>query len=146
METPERRANLLEEFKGGVHAGLGDGEGVLAFFPWPHDRAGTEGIRAHAAESMPVGNREAQVLAHRLAVDHLIGVVMMESQRAGRSGAFVGNGLDAREMGLVGFHSEERVWGIWVSVRGREAIIAGHDTLPWQTENPKAGCLRVSGF
>src|SRR5690606_31632980 len=118
VKAPEWRANFLEEFKRSIHAHLGDGDGVLALFPRAHDGAGAERIRADAAERMPIGDREAQMLAHRLPVVHLVGIVMMERERVGRTGTLVGDGVDAGEMRLAGFlHGESERQGLAAKLR-----------------------------
>ena len=50
-----------------------------------------------AADRVPVGDREAQMVLHRLAVDELVGVVMLEGQRVLGGGPFVLDLGDARE-------------------------------------------------
>src|SRR6185312_2859062 len=105
VKTPEWGANFLKEFKSSVHADLRDRNRVGAFFPRTNDRTGTKWICPHAAKRVPVGNREAHVRAHRLAVDNLIGVIVAKSQRIGRTGAFVSDGIDPGKMRTRGFHS-----------------------------------------
>ncbi len=50
VETPEGSTDFLEEFEGGIHAILRDGELVFSFFPRTHDRAGAERIGTRATE------------------------------------------------------------------------------------------------
>ena len=89
VEAVERDAELLHELEGDADALLGHLDRVGAVFPRPHGAAGAERIAAHAAERVPVGDGEAQVLLHRLAFDHLVGVVMPEGERVLRVRAFV---------------------------------------------------------
>ena len=78
METPEGRLDLDEELEGGIHPRLGDGDGILALLPRADDGARTEWIGAYSAKRMPIGDGEAQVLLQRLAVDHLVRIVVLE--------------------------------------------------------------------
>ena len=107
VEAVERRADFLEKLEGGVHADLGDGDGVFALFPRADDGAGTERIGAGAAEGVPVGDGEAQVLLHGFAVDELGGVVVAKREGVGGAGAFVGDGLDFWEVSGGFFHRRE---------------------------------------
>jgi hypothetical protein len=109
--------DFLEKFEGCVHADLGDGDGILALLPRADDGAGTEGIGAGAAESVPVGDGEAQVLLHGFAVDDLGGVVVAEGERVGGAGALVGDGLDLGEVGGGFFHGKEEGKGRTVEER-----------------------------
>ena len=72
---------FCEELERRVHPALRDGDRVPALLPRAPDRARAEGIAADAAERVPVGDREAQALLQRHAVDHLVGVVVPEGQR-----------------------------------------------------------------
>ena len=65
---------------------------IGAVFPGPDGAAGAERVAAGAAERVPVAHGEAQVLPHRLAFDHLVGVVMAEGERVLRVRAFVLDG------------------------------------------------------
>ena len=94
----EWRFDLLEKFKRRIHPRLRHGNGVLALFPRPHDRARAERIGADAAERMPVGDREPHLVFHRPAVDHFGGIIMFERERVGAARAFVGNRLEFGEM------------------------------------------------
>ena len=64
-------------------------------------RADTEHIRAFCAHGMPVGHCKLQMLAHRLACDHFVGIVVAECQRIVRGLAFI---FDLREIGKISFH------------------------------------------
>ena len=62
-----------------------------------------EGVEARTTKGVPVGDAEAHVLGHRLAVDHLVGIVVAEGQRVGGAGTFKGDRrLHAGEPGLGG--------------------------------------------
>jgi hypothetical protein len=56
---------------------------------------------------MPVGDREAHVLLHRFAIDHLSGIVVAKSQGVLGARAFVSDGPDVLEMRFFG-HDQ---WG-----------------------------------
>ncbi len=120
METPEGRADLLIKLEGRVHAHLGDGKSVLRRrLPLAHDGAGTEGVRPRAAEGVPVGDAEAQVLGHGLAADFFVGVVVFERERVVALRALVGDLGETGEVldgfrGLGGFgHGVGWVQGGW---------------------------------
>ena len=89
VEAVERDAELLHELEGDADALDRHLDGVGAVLPRPHGAAGAERVAARAAEGVPVGDGEAQVLLHRLAFDLLVGVVVAEAERVGRIGAFV---------------------------------------------------------
>ena len=72
---------------------------VGAVLPGPDGAAGAERVAARAAEGVPVDDGEAQVVAHRLAVDHFVGVVVAEGERVLRFGPFV---LDLGTSGKYG--------------------------------------------
>ena len=65
-------------------------------------RAGAERIGAGAAERVPVDDAEPQVVAHRLAFDLFVGVVMPEGERVLGLGAFVADAFDFGKCGLHG--------------------------------------------
>ena len=58
--------------------------------------------RQLAAERVPVGDREPQMVLHRLAGDEFVGVVMLEGERVLGVGAFV---LDLFDVWECSFHS-----------------------------------------
>ncbi len=91
VEAIKRHAELFHELEGDADALAGHVHGIGAVFPGPDGAAGAERIAALAAEGVPVADREAQMLTHRLAFDNLVGVVMSKGQRVERLGAFVGN-------------------------------------------------------
>ena len=99
VEGVERRAELLEELEGDAGALLRVLDRRGAVVPGPEHGAGAERVRARAAEGVPVGHREAQVVAHRLAVDDLIGVVVLERERVPGRRTFVGDGGNVRKGG-----------------------------------------------
>ena len=68
---------------------LGVLDRVGAVFPGPDGRARRRTGRQRVAEGVPVDDGEPQVVLHRLAVDDLVGVVMLELQRVPRLRASV---------------------------------------------------------
>jgi len=53
-------------------------------------------VSSHCTEN----HGEAQVIAHRLAFDHFVSLVVFECERIFGPGPFVGDGLDVRECRL----------------------------------------------
>ena len=104
VETIKRCADFLEKLKGCIHANLGDGHGIFALFPRPYNRAWAKRIRAGAAECVPIGDGETQVLRHGLTVHDLGGIVVAEGEGIGAAGAFVGDRLDGRKVRSRFFH------------------------------------------
>ena len=74
-------AEFLHELEGRVDALDSHVEGIGAVFPGANRAAGAEGIAARAAKGVPVADGEAQVVAHRLAFDLLVRVVLAEGER-----------------------------------------------------------------
>ena len=74
-------AELLKELEGDFHPGLRVGQAPRAVIPRADRRPRSELVGQPVAEGVPVNHREPQVLAHRLAADHLLGVVVLELQR-----------------------------------------------------------------
>ena len=106
VETIKWRANFLEKLEGCIHANLGDRDGIFTLLPRPNDRSRAKRIRARAAERMPVGDGEAQVLRHGLTIDDLGGIIVAEGEGVGAAGAFVGDGLDSGKVRRRFFHEE----------------------------------------
>ena len=101
VEAVERRAELLEELEGHPHAVLGVLERIVARLPRADHGAGAERVAAGPAERVPVGHAEAEVVLHRLAFDHFVGVVTAEGERVLGLGTFVPNLGDVGEGGHV---------------------------------------------
>ena len=98
------RAQLLDELNRHPRALLRVGDGIGAVVPRAQHRAHAERIPAGAAERVPIDHRKAQVIAHRLALDHFVRVVMLESQRILRFRAFVADVFNFIECFGVRFH------------------------------------------
>src|SRR5690606_34933827 len=98
VEAPVRVAELLVELEGDVHAALGVVDGVGAVFPAAPDGAGAERVGADAAEGVPVRDRELQPVAHGLAADLLVGIVVLEREEILGFGTFVLDLADAGEI------------------------------------------------
>jgi hypothetical protein len=90
-----RHAEFLHELERDIDALERHLDGIGAVFPRAHGAAGAERVAAHSAERVPVAHREPQVLAHRLAFDQLVGVVVPVRERVGAVRAFV---LDLRHV------------------------------------------------
>ena len=93
----KRRAEFFDEFKSRAHAVL---RVLTDSVPSSHGRmhrARAERIAARAAKRVPVNDREAQMIAHRFALDDFVGVVMFEGERVFGFRAFVGDGPNLRE-------------------------------------------------
>ena len=95
VETVEAHAELLHELKRHRDPGDRPFEGVPAFFPGADHGRRAEGVAAGAAEGVPVGDGEPQVVAHRLPLDQGVGVVVTKRQHVLRSGALVADIWDA---------------------------------------------------
>ena len=98
VEAVEIDIDFFEKFEKHAHTLLGVGDGVRAIIPRHESRAATERIGKRVAHDMPVSGRKTQVIAHRLALDELVGVVMFESEGIFGLGALVG---DLRNAGKV---------------------------------------------
>ena len=97
VEAVKRRAQFLEKLNKHTRAVLRIGHIIRARFPRADRRARPERVIAHPAHRVPIRDAEAQVLLHRFAFDHLVGVVMLESQRVPRIRALVFDLLYVRE-------------------------------------------------
>ena len=113
VERVEGGAELLEELEGDLGLALGVGDRVAAVVPGPQRRADAERVGERVTEGMPVDDREAEVLLHRLPIDDLVGVVMLEVQRVPRLGATV---LDLGHVGEeLGHRRVSLGWPAWRS-------------------------------
>ena len=99
MKGVIRRAELLAKFKEDRHSNLGQIESGLVSLPRTQRRRQAEHVRALTTHRVPVHDREAQMIAHRLALDDLAGVVMFEGQRVSGFGTFE---LNFRDIGKCG--------------------------------------------
>src|SRR5439155_302297 len=97
VEAVEVDAELLHELEGDADALLRHLNGVGFVLPGTDGAAGAERVAAGAAEGVPVGDGEAEVLAHRLAFHLLVGVVVAEGERVCRGRPLVADLLDVRE-------------------------------------------------
>ena len=82
----ERGAELLDELEGHVGAVDGVVDRIGRALPRPQHGSRPERIAARAPHRMPIGHAEAEVVAHRLALDQFALVVMAEGQRISESG------------------------------------------------------------
>ena len=110
VKAVKGRAQFLEELNEHPRAVLRIGHIIGARFPRPHRGARAKRVIAHPAHGVPVGNAEAQMLLHRLAFDHLVGVVMFEGQRIFGIRAFVFNCLNVREKFSHGINRVRAHW------------------------------------
>lgn len=104
VEGPEVDAELVEELEHRSHAPVRDLELREArVLPGPRARRPSERVAAVAAQRVPERDGEAEPLAHGLARDDLVGVVVAERERVLRVGALVLDLFHAgEELGLVG--------------------------------------------
>jgi hypothetical protein len=86
----------------------------------------SERIAAGAAEGVPVNHGEPQVVAHRLAFDNFVSLVVFECERIFGPGPFVGDGLN---VGECRFHSAA-VWVAGVSTAQYKRSVKGIYILP----------------
>ena len=93
VEAEERHSELLEELERDGHLLAGGARGVgSGVEPRAVERRGAEDVLSRPTEAVPVADREAEVLAHRLAGDHAIGVVEPEGERVVAVRALEGDG------------------------------------------------------
>src|SRR5213083_104706 len=100
MEAVPRHIQLVEKLKGHIRFQFCLLQRISAFLPRTIKSADTKHIRAIPAESVPVTGGKAQMLRHGLAEDHLIGIVVAESERMSRLGAFITNPIDLIEISV----------------------------------------------
>jgi hypothetical protein len=81
VEAVEGGAQLLDELERNTRAILGIFDGVLRAFPRPLHGPRAERITSGAAERMPVGNAEAEVILHRFAFHLFVFVIVVESEQ-----------------------------------------------------------------
>ena len=116
VKAVEVAAELLEELEGHVHSRQRRLERIAVLLPGADHRAGAEGVEARAAESVPVGDSEAKVVAHRLALHERVGVVVAEGQHVLRLRTLVADLSDTCERfchrrGLLGGNDDPEVPG-----------------------------------
>ena len=92
MEAEILDADLFHELKAGVHLGPGVVHGALfrsteGFV----DGVTAEHVGSACAQIVPPGHGKGQMLAHLLAEDHTVGVIVFEGQRILARGALVGD-------------------------------------------------------
>ena len=80
MEGIEWRAQLFDELKGRPGAVLRILDALSAVVPGANRRARAERVGEAVAESMPINDRETQMVAHRLAFDDFVSLIMFEGQ------------------------------------------------------------------
>ncbi len=96
VEGVKRNAQFFEQLEGYLGDLLSIGDRMSSVVPGPECRTGAKRIRQRISKSVPVDDREPQVLLHRLPVDDLVGIVMLEVQRISRLGTAI---LDFRHIG-----------------------------------------------
>ena len=110
VETIEGRTEFFHELDEHASTVLRIGHIIIGRLPRPHCRAGAEGIIARAAHGVPIGDAEAQVVLHGLALDYLVGVVMLEGQRIFGIRALVFNCFNVREKFSHGINRVRAHW------------------------------------
>jgi hypothetical protein len=101
---------LGDELKSRVSFHLRTGEGVFALVPRELEGAGTERVRACAAERVPVTNRELEVLLQRLSRDDAILVVPPECERVVRFRTLIRDLADSGEVFLIANHNAHNLF------------------------------------
>jgi hypothetical protein len=94
MERVKRRAELFRDLKKSRHARLRQFEPALAAIPGANRRRPAKHIGPLPAHRMPVNHREAQMIAHRLALDDFLRVVVLKRKRILGLRAFVRDAAD----------------------------------------------------
>ena len=110
VKTVKGRAQFFEELNEHPRAVLGILYIVRARFPRAHCCAWAEWIIAHSAHGVPIGDAEAQVVLHGLALDYLVGVIMLEGQWIFGIRALVFNCLNVREKFSHGINRVRAHW------------------------------------
>ena len=82
MEAEEVDVEQFECFEHPVSLHAGGRHVVRHVVPLAHEGVTAEGIATRPAQRVPVGHREAHLLAHGLAHDELVGVVPAEGEFA----------------------------------------------------------------
>ena len=101
VEAVEAETELLHHLKACIGHTLRVVDAAAAVVPWALTRRAAEGIAGAALQRMPVGEREAQVLAHGLLAHDFVGIVVTEGETVLRLRPFIGDGLDLREVFLA---------------------------------------------
>jgi hypothetical protein len=78
MKSVKRGPQLFHEFKGHADPCFGHFQRIGAVFPWTNGCACPEHVAKLPPDCVPVGNREAEVVLHGLAVYDLVRVVVLE--------------------------------------------------------------------
>ena len=112
VEGIEGGTELFEEFEGDPHARLSHLDGVGAVLPRANGGADAEHVTKLAANSVPVGDGEAEMVLHRLPGDKFLGVVVLEGERVLGARPFVLDLGDGRKVcfGLL-VHDAENFTG-----------------------------------
>ena len=95
VEGEERRPEQGEHLEGDLGLQLRRRHAVAE--PGAQEGLAAEGVAARPGEAVPVGDRHAQLVAHRLAEHHAVGLVEAEGERVVAVGALEGHGVDALE-------------------------------------------------
>ena len=97
VEAPERRSQLGDKFKHGVHGLVGRLHFIVGHRPGHHPAPHPKRIGSSPAHGMPVAHRKPQVIPHGFSRHHFIRVVVREGQRVVAVWTFVGNVWDVLE-------------------------------------------------
>ena len=100
METEAVDAAFLQELKECIGATQAIAQCVGAVIPG-HERCGcTKRIGEPVTHGVPIASSKAHMLAHGLAINQCIGVVMAKRERISGIRAFIANTIDERKGGL----------------------------------------------
>ena len=102
VEAVKVDACFFQKFKKDAHALLGILNRIGTIIPGSQRCAATKGVGQWIAHDMPVGGGKAQVIAHGLPLDQLIGVVLLKGKGIAGLGAFVINDGYFREEAHLG--------------------------------------------
>ena len=103
VEAVVVHAEAGDEVERHAHAAQGVVHRVDRVVPGAHQGLLAKRVHAGAAEGVPVGDGEAEVVRHALAGHDPVGIVVAVAQRVARIGTFVADRLDA---GKVVFHGD----------------------------------------
>ena len=78
METEILDAQLLHDFKAGIHLVLGTLQGVLGFVPFIGTGLSAKLVSAGLSQGMPPGDGKLEPVFHLLAHDHAFGIIVVE--------------------------------------------------------------------
>ena len=100
METEAVNVAFLQELKERISATQAVAQRVCSIVPGHERCGGTKRIGESITHGVPIAGSKAHMLAHGLAVNQCIGVVMAKGERISGFRTFIANTIDERKGGL----------------------------------------------